>query len=78
VPGLRSVPAMSRVIPIHRQIEKLREEVITHGLDRKPEKHVPDQFLIYARYGWKLGSYEDTPIDAMVKSVARKAGIPEE
>lgn len=74
----RSLPWARSTLQEIADYQELREKVITHALDRKPDQRVPDQFLIYARYGWKLGSYEDTAIDTMVKSVARKAGIPEE
>jgi site-specific recombinase XerD len=58
--------------------QEYREELISKALDRQPEQAVPDRFLIYAHYGWKLGAYEDTSADKMIKSAARRAGIPEE
>ncbi len=58
--------------------QEIRERTISAALSRRPEQPVPQQFLVYAQYGWKLGAYQDTAIDAMLKTVAERAGVPEE
>ena len=74
----RSLPWARSTLQEIADYQELRERIITKALERKPEQRIPDRFLIYAQYGWKLGAYEDTAIDRMIKSAARRAGIPEE
>ena len=55
-----------------------REELIAKALDKSPDQEIPDQIAVYAQYGWKLGAYQETAIDTIVKEVAIQAGIDPE
>jgi integrase/recombinase XerD len=54
---------------------ELREKMISAALLKEPRQAVPDALMIYAQYGWKLGAYQETAIDKMIKGVAARAGI---
>jgi site-specific recombinase XerC len=52
--------------------------MIDDALRCDPSSVIPDQFMLYCRYGWKLGMYQDTALDNLIKSAARRAEIDED
>lgn len=73
----RTVPWSRETLGEIQYYEKLREDMIEKALKREPNTAIPEQFMIYCQYGWKLGAYQDTALDNLIKSAARRAGIDE-
>jgi site-specific recombinase XerD len=71
----RNLPWARSTLTELEYYQQIRERTISEALSRRPEQAIPENFLLYAQYGWKLGSYQDSSIDAMIKSAAARAGI---
>ena len=65
-------------LPVVEEYTRYREETIANALEIEPNQRIPDNIMIYAKFGWKLGSYQETALDKMVKEVAVQARIPQE
>jgi integrase/recombinase XerD len=73
----RTVPWARETLRELQYYQKLREDMIVKALEHDPNANIPDQFMLYAKYGWKLGAYQDTALDNLIKSAARRAGLDE-
>lgn len=65
-------------LSVIQEYSMYREELIKNALEVKPDQTIPENIMIYAQYGWKLGSYQETAIDSMVKEVGIHARIKPE
>jgi site-specific recombinase XerD len=73
----RTVPWSRETLGEIQYYQKLREDMIEKALERDQNAVIPGQFMLYCQYGWKLGAYQDTALDNLIKSAARRAGIDE-
>ena len=74
----RSIPWAADTVKVLKRYSVLREEMIKKALEHDPTAVIPESFLLYCNYGWKLGAPQDTAIDSMIKKAADRAGIPRE
>ena len=71
----RNIPWAEDTLQELENYIQIREDIISRALSKRPEQPIPQQFLIYAQYGWKLGAYQDTRIDTMLKEAGARAGL---
>jgi integrase len=71
----RNLPWARTTLSELEYYQAIRERTISEALSRRPEQAVPEHFLLYAQYGWKLGSYQETSIDSLLKAAAVRAGM---
>lgn len=71
----RTLAWTPETLEVIQEYTAYREELISRALEIEPNQAVPDNIMIYAQYGWKLGAYRETAIDTMIKEVAIQAGI---
>jgi len=74
----RTLPWARDTIKEIQYYQKLREDMIEKALAHDPNANIPAEFMIYCQYGWKLGAYQDAALDNLVKSAAKRAGIPQD
>jgi integrase/recombinase XerD len=74
----RTLAWAPETLEVIQEYSEYREQLIAAALEIKPDQKVPDNIMIYAQYGWKLGAYKETAIDYHIKEIAIRAGIPPE
>lgn len=74
----RTLAWAPETLEVIQDYSEYREQLITTALEIEPNQQVPDNIMIYAQYGWKLGAYQETAIDYHIKEIAIQAGIPPE
>jgi integrase/recombinase XerD len=65
-------------LSVIQEYSAYREELISKALREEPNQTIPKNIMIYAQYGWKLGTYQETAIDSMVKEVSSQARLKPE
>ena len=74
----RTLAWAPETLAVFEQYSRYREVLISHALEVKPDQKIPENIMIYAQYGWKLGAYQETAVETMVKEVGILARIKPE
>lgn len=74
----RTVPWARETLAVLQHYQRMREDMIEKALAKDAQAAIPEQFMIYCQYGWKLGAYRESAVDKMLKTAAARASLAPE